>query len=275
MSFMEFVMLRSLALILVLGISACGLLPERTEDQQDWSANKFYSEAKNKLNEGSYTAAIKLYESLEARYPYGRIAQQAQLETAYAYYKNEEMALAITASDRFIKLHPNHMHVDYAYYIKGLASFNDNWGMMSFLMRGPLKQDMSERDSKASRESFENFKELVTRFPESKYTADARQRMAYLINAVAMSEIHAARYYMKRKAYIAAANRAQNAVKEYPRTPATEEALYIMVKAYEELEMYDLRDDAERVMRINFPESRFLMELPEVGGKAWWEFWKS
>ena len=141
-------------------------------------------------------------------------------------------------------------------------------------MKGPLKQDMSERDSKASRESFENFKELVTRFPESKYAVDARQRMAYLLNAVAMNEIHIARYYMKRKAYVAAANRAQNAVQEYPRTPATEEALYIMIKAYEALEMYDLRDDAERVMRINFPDSYFLSELPEVGAKAWWVFWK-
>jgi len=268
-------MLRSLTLILVLWLSACNLLPDRSaEDQQDWSANKFYSEAKDKLNEGNYAAAIKLYESLEARYPYGRIAQQAQLETAYAHYKNEEPASAIAAMDRFIKLHPNHPNVDYAYYIKGLSSFNDNWGMMSFLMKGPLKQDMSERDSKASRESFENFKELVTRFPESKYAVDSRQRMAHLLNVVAMSDVHIARYYMKRKAYIAAANRAQNAVREYPRTPATEEALYIMIKAYEALEMYDLRDDAERVMRINFPDSYFLIDLPEVGGKKWWEIWK-
>ena len=267
-------MLRRLALILVFGLSACGLLSDRQVDQQDWSANKFYSEAKEKLNEGNYTAAIKLYESLEARYPYGRIAQQAQLETAYAHYKNEEPASAITAADRFIKLHPNHANVDYAYYIKGLASFNDNWGMMGFLLKGPLRQDMSERDSKASQESFENFKELVARFPESKYAADAKQRMAYLVNAVAMSEIHIARYYMKRKAYIAAANRAQNAVKEYPRTPATEEALYIMVKAYEELELYDLRDDAERVMRLNFPDTHFLQELPEIDTKPWWKFLK-
>lgn len=268
-------MLRSLTLILVLWLSACGLLPDHNkEDTQDWSANKFYTEAKEKLNEGNYSAAIKLYESLEARYPYGRIAQQAQLETAYAYYKNEEPASAIAAAERFIKLHPNHINVDYAYYIKGLSSFNDNWGMMGFLLRGPLKQDMSERDSKASRESFENFKELVTRFPDSKYAKDASQRMAHLLNAVAMSEVHIARYYMKRKAYIAAANRAQNAVREYPRTPATEEALYIMVKAYEALEMYDLREDAERVLRINFPDSYFLAELPEIGGKAWWEIWK-
>lgn len=267
-------MLRSLTLILLLWLSACNLLPDRTEDQEDWSANKFYSEAKEKLNGGNYSAAIKLYESLEARYPYGRIAQQAQLETAYAHYKNEEPASAIAATDRFIKLHPNHVNVDYAYYIKGLSSFNDNWGMMAFLMKGPLKQDMSERDSKASNESFENFKELVTRFPESKYAPDARNRMAHLLNVVAMSEVHVARYYMKRKAYIAAANRAQNVIKEYPRTPATEEALYIMIRAYEALEMYDLRDDAERVMRINFSDSHFLEELPEVGGKAWWEFWK-
>lgn len=268
-------MLRSLAFFLVMGLSGCGLLPDRTEDQEDWSANKFYSEAKTKLNDGSYPAAIKLYESLESRYPYGRIAQQAQLEIAYAHYKNEEPASAIAAADRFIKLHPNHQHVDYAYYIKGLANFNDSWGMISFLMKGPLKQDMSERDPKASYESFEIFKELVTRFPESKYAVDARQRMAYLLNSLAMSEIHVARYYMKRKAYVAAANRAQNAVKEYPRTPATEEALYIMIRAYEALEMYDLRDDAERVMRINFPDSFFLAELPEVGGKAWWQFWKN
>ncbi len=266
--------MRCFALMLVFVLSACNLLPDRQTDQEDWSANKFYSEAKEKLNEGNYTAAIKLYESLEARYPYGRIAQQAQLETAYAHYKNEEPASAIAAADRFIKLHPNHDNVDYAYYIKGLASFNDNWGMMGFLLKGPFKQDMSERDSKASRESFENFKELVMRFPESKYAADARQRMAYLINAVAMGEIHVARYYMKRKAYIAAANRAQNAVKEYPRTPASEEALYIMVKAYEELELYDLRDDAERVMRLNFPDSHLLKELPEIGAKPWWQFWR-
>lgn len=250
-------------------------MSDRTDDQEDWSVNKFYSEAREKLDDGSYAAAIKLYETLESRYPYGRIAQQAQLEVAYAHYKNDEPASAIAAADRFIKLYPNHANVDYAYYIKGLANFNEGWGMLGFLLKGPFKQDMSERDPKASYESFEVFKELVARFPESKYAADSRQRMAYLLNLLAMGEIHTARYYMKRKAYIAAANRAQNAVKEYPPTPATEEALYIMIRAYEALEMYDLRDDAERVMRINFPNSIFLAELPDVGAKAWWEFWKN
>ncbi|MDH5481114.1 MAG: outer membrane protein assembly factor BamD [Nitrosomonas sp.] len=266
-------MLRLLALILVLWLTACGLLPEQKEDDQHWSAGKFYSEAKDKLSDGNYTAAIKLFESLEARFPYGRFAQQAQLETAYAYYKDQEPASAIAAADRFIRLHPNHKNVDYAYYIKGLSNFNDNWGIMSFMMKGILKQDMSERDPKASRESFENFRELVVRYPESKYAPDARQRMAHLLNMVAMNEVHVARYYMKRKAYIAAANRAQYAVKEYPLTPAAEEALYIMMQAYQKLEMYDLRDDAERVLRKNFSNSEFLEPVQENSGRAWWVFW--
>ncbi len=265
-------MLRCFTLILVLILSACGLFPKQDEPDHNWSAGKFYSEAKDKLNDGNYTAAIQLFESLEARYPYGRFAQQAQLETAYAYYKDQEPASAIAAADRFIKLHPNHPNVDYAYYIKGLSNFNDNWGIMSFMMQGMLKQDMSERDSKASRESFENFRELVARFPDSKYASDARQRMAHLLNVVAMNEVHVARYYMNRQAYIAAANRAQFAVKEYPMTPATEEALFIMTQAYGILGMHDLRDDAERVLRRNFPDSEFLNNEEEVGTKSWWGF---
>ncbi|SFP73473.1 Beta-barrel assembly machine subunit BamD [Nitrosomonas cryotolerans] len=266
-------MLRSLILFLALLLAACGLLPERQEETKNWSASKFYTEAKEELNSGNYGAAIKLFESLEARYPYGRFSQQAQLEIAYAYYKDQEQASAIIAADRFIKLHPNHVNVDYAYYLKGLANFNDNWGILGIVMQNILKQDMSERDSKASRESFENFSELVVRFPDSKYAPDAIQRMAHLVNVVAMSEVYVARYYMKRKAYVAAVNRAQFALKEYPRTPAAEEILFIMMKAYEALEMTDLRDDAERVLRRNFPDSTYLTHPVEIGGRPWWKFW--
>ena len=246
-------------------------MPEQKEETKDWSAQKFYTEAKEKLSDGNYSAAITLFESLEARFPYGRFAQQAQLETAYAYYKDQEQASAIAAADRFIKLHPNHANVDYAYYLKGLANFNDNWGIMSYVMQGVLKQDMSERDSKASRESFEHFRILVTRYPDSKYAPDARQRMAHLINVVAMSEIYVARYYMKRKAYIAAANRAQFALREYPTTPATEEALFIMVKAYDMLGLDDLRDDAERVLQQNFPDSSHLASYHPIEDVPWWK----
>jgi outer membrane protein assembly factor BamD len=266
-------MSRSLALFLVLLLSACGLLSKDVKDSKNWSASKYYSEAKSELNEGNYGGAIKLFEALEARYPYGRFAQQAQLEVAYAYYKDGEQATAIAAADRFIKLHPNHTNVDYAYYLKGLSNFNDDLGLMGIVSEKILNQDMSERDPKASRESFENFKELVSRYPKSKYAADAVQRMKHLVNVVALNEVQVARYYMKRGGYVAAANRAQYALKEYPQTPATEEALFIMMKAYDALGMTDLRDDARRVMKKNFPDSRFFADSTGESGEPWWRFW--
>ena len=225
------------------------------------------------MTNGNYAAAIKLFEGLEARYPYGRYAQQAQLEIGYAHYKDGEQAAAIAAADRFIKLHPNHTNVDYAYYLKGLANFNVDLGLMGVVSEKILNQDMSERDPKASRESFENFRELVTRFPKSKYAPDAVQRMKHLVNVVALNEVQVARYYMRRGGYVAAANRAQYTLKEYPQTPATEEALFIMIKAYDALGMTDLRDDAERVMRKNFPNSRFFPDSTAASGESWWKFW--
>jgi len=220
------------------------------------------------MSSRAWDRAIKLLEKLEARYPYGRFAQQAQLDVAYAYWKSGERASAIAAADRFIKLYPNHANVDYAYYLKGLVNFNENTGILSILDN----PDMTERDSKGSRESFEAFKELVNRFPDSKYTEDARGRMRYLVNSLAQYEVHVARYYMKRGAYVAAANRAQFAVQSYPQAPALEEAVFIMVKAYDALGMADLRDAADRVMRKNFPESRYL--TGKVTRDApWWKLW--
>ena len=258
----------SLALILLLCVSACGLLPEQIDETKNWSAEKIYTTAKEKLDAGQYEAAIKMYEKLEARYPYGRFAQQAQLEVAYAYYKDREIASAITASERFIKLHPNHPNVDYAYFLRGLANFNDDLGLLGSY----AGQDMSERDPKAAREAFNAFKDLVTRFPNSKYAADSVQRLNYLVNTLALNEIHVARYYMKRSAYVAAANRAQYALKTYPQATANEEGLLIMVQAYDKLGLTDLRNDAERVMKTNFPNSKFL--TGKVGAAApWWQVW--
>lgn len=247
-------------------------MPKKTVDDKNWTAQKFYAEAKSEMNDGNYTGAIKLLESLEARYPYGKYAQQAQLEVAYAQYKDGQKAAAIAAADRFIKMHPNHENVDYAYYIKGLSNFNDNLGMMGMALDIIYKQSMSERDPQASRESFDIFKDLVARFPDSKYTPDSIQRLKFLVNSIAMGEIHVARYYIKRKAYIAAINRAQTTLKEFPRTPATEEALYIMAKSYDALGMTDLRDDTERILRQNFPESEFLSGT-DIYKTAWWRFW--
>lgn len=253
--------------------SACGLLPEKKVVDNKQSPNNLYAEAKSELNSGNYAAAVKLFEALEATYPYGQFAQQAQLEIAYAYYKDQENVSAIAAADRFIQLYPQNRNVDYAYYIKGLANFNDNRGILGYITTKLINQDMSERDAKASRESFETFKQLVTRFPDSKYTPDALKRMAFLVNTLATGEIYVARYYMKRKAYVAAARRAQFILQEYPQTPATEEALYIMAHAYNELGLADLRDDAEKVMRKNFPESSYLSDSEPLGERRWWKVW--
>ena len=265
--------MRSLAVIAALFLAAllggCGLLPEVKDETVGWSANKLYAEAKEAMNEGSYEKAVQYFEKLESRYPYGRFAQQAQLELGYVYWKGNEPGSALAACDRFIKLHPNHPNVDYAYYLKGLINFNEDLGLLGQISQ----QDMTERDPKGARESFDAFRELVTRFPESKYTPDATLRMTYLVNALARLEVHVARYYMKRGAYVAAVNRAQYAVKAYPDVPATEEALFIMVKAYDLLGMNDLRDDAERVMRKNFPNSVYYTRgLGEAKG-PWWKLW--
>jgi len=246
-------MKRSLAVILALLLCACGLLPEVKDETAGWSAEKLYLEAKDEIARGGYTNAIKYLEKLEARYPYGRYAQQAQVELAYVYYKDGDQASAISACDRFIKLHPNHPNVDYIYYLKGLVNFNEDLGLLGKISR----QDLTERDPKAARESFDAFKELATRYPDSKYTPDGIARMKYLVNALASHEVHVARYYMKRGGYVAAANRAQYALLNYAQAPAVEEALFVMVKAYDAMGMTDLRDDADRVMHKSFPDSDY------------------
>ena len=245
------------------------MLPTEKDETQGWSAQKLYGEAKDAMSSRAWDRAIKYLEKLEARYPYGRFAQQAQLDVAYAYWKHGERASAIAAADRFIKLYPNHDNVDYAYYLKGLVNFNENSGIFSVID----SPDMSERDSKGTREAFESFKELVTRFPDSKYSEDASSRMRYLVNTLAQYEVHVARYYMKRGAFVAAANRAQFAVQSYPQAPALEEAVFIMVKAYDSLGMNDLRDAADRVMRKNFPESRYLTGKGGDRKAPWWKLW--
>jgi outer membrane protein assembly factor BamD len=266
-------MKRSLAAILsvLLGfaLASCAWLKDDYDETKGWSAAKLYSEAKSNLRDRNYEEAIKYYQKLEARYPYGRFAQQAQIEVAYAHYKDGEPALALAAADRFIKLHPNHPNVDYLYYLKGLANFNEDLGIMGFLGN----QDLTERDPKAASEAFDAFKELVSRFPDSKYTPDGLLRMSYLVHALGAHEVHVARYYLKRGAHVAAANRAQFALKTYPQAPANEEGLMILVKAYDALGLKELRDDAERVMVRNFPNSPYLKGRSPTSTARWWELW--
>jgi outer membrane protein assembly factor BamD len=260
-------LLLALAALLLAG---CGVFSGKEDDETiGWSAQRLYGEAKDAMSSKEWVKAIKYFEKLEARYPYGRFAQQAQLEVAYCHFKDSERASAIAAADRFIKLYPNHQNIDYAYYLKGLINFNDLSGFMTFL----TTPDMTDRDPKSTREAFEAFKEVVTRYPESKYAPDSAARMRYLVNALASHEVHVARYYMKRTAYVAAANRAQYAIQHYPQAPAVEEAVYILVRAYDALGMIELRDAADRVMQKNFPNSAYLKGGVRKGDVPWWRLW--
>ena len=255
-----------LAAALLLG-AGCSSTPY--DETANWSAQELFEAAKEARDSKDYAQAIQYFEKLEARYPYGRYAQQAQLEVAYAQWKDGERALAVAAIDRFLKLHPNHPNVDYAYYLKGLINFNDNLGIFTWL----ASPDMSDRDPKSTREAFDAFREVVTRFPESRYAEDSASRMRYLVNALAQHEVHVARYYMKRGAFLAAANRAQTAIQRYPRAPATEEAVFVLVRAYDELGMEKLRDDAARVMQTNFPDSKYLKPGGARKDVPWWRLW--
>lgn len=237
------------------------------ERDKDPGVAKMYQEAKDDLESGNFERAVKDYEALEARYPYGPYAQQAELEMAYAQYKQGESANAVATADRFIKAHPNHVNIDYAYYVKGLANFKDDFGYFSSISG----QDLSERDQKAARESFDTFKELITRYPLSRYAEDSGKRMVYLQNNMANHEVHVADYYYRRGAWLAAANRAQVVVKDFPRAPATEKALYLMVRSYEKLGLDDLAHDALGVLQKNFPQSPLISDAQAPS--SWWEFW--
>ena len=248
-------------------LAGCSAIPE--DKTASWSPNKLYAEAKDELSAGAYDKAITLFEKLEGRAAGTPLAQQAQLDKAYANYKTGEAAQAIVTLDRFIKLHPASPALDYALYLKGIINFNDDLGMFSAVTR----QDLAERDQKAAKESFESFKELVTRFPASRYTPDAGLRMTYIVNSLAQYEVHVARYYYGRGAYVAAINRAQVVVSDYQGMSALEEALFIIVKSYDMLGMTQLRDDAKRVLEKNYPQSEFLASGFKTNSEPWWKFW--
>ena len=249
-------------------IAGCGFFGDKLDPKKNWSVEEFYKNAREELDAGNYAGAVKSYEALEAKYPFGRYAQQAQIDIAYAYYKDGETAQAVSAADRFLKLHPNHPNADYALYIKALAYFKPDLGIFGEF----LNLDPSERDPKALRESFEVFKELITRFPDSRYTADSLSRMSYLVNALAKHDVAVARYYLGRGAPLAAANRAQNVFQRYPQAPANEEALVISVQAYEQMGMPELASTSRRVLEKNFPNNNMVSKTPATG-KAWWKLW--
>ncbi len=268
---------RKTILVLFIGASASALLLSgcagsdgQKDDTDIWSETKLYSEANEKLNDADYAKCGKYFDKLEGRFPFGPYSQQAQINAAYCYWKAQEQTQALVAIDRFIKLHQGSPNLDYAYYLKGMISFNDDLGWLGKF----TGQDLSERDPKAAKEAFESFKVVVDRFPDSKYAPDSLDRMRYIVNSLAEADVIVARFYYQRGAYLASANRAQLVIRDYDRAPAVEEALYILVKSYDKLGMTDLSDDAMRVFALNFPDSGMMVTGQRVQKeRRWWQIW--
>jgi outer membrane protein assembly factor BamD len=240
--------LRLIPLLVVLFTLGCASSPD--DEFANMTAQELYDKAKDSLTSGDYETAINTFEQLEARYPFGKYAQQAQLEIAYAYYKFDEPDSCIATADRFIRNNPGNPNLDYAYYIKGLANYTRGSQIMDRLS----SREPSDRDTRALRDSFNDFTQLVKKFPDSRYTQDATQRLVFLHNMLAKYEINVAEYYMRRGAYVAAANRAKYVIENYQRTPAAQEALKVLARAYTKMGMKDLSDDVERVRRLNQPQ---------------------
>jgi outer membrane protein assembly factor BamD len=257
-----------MAIPLVLTLFLTGCADSNYDPTKDWTNERLYSEAREEMTAGMYDKAIGMFEKLEGRAAGTPLAQQAQLDKAWAQYKTNEPAQAVATLERFIKLHPASPALDYALYLKGLVNFNDTLGLFSSF----ADQDIAERDPKQAKESFEAFRELVARFPDSKYSADARLRMAFIRNSLARSDVHVAKYYYQRGAYVAAINRAQNTVQEFRDVPAVEEALIVMIQSYDKLGLTQLRDDTRRVLEKTYPDSSFIRP-PAATKKSWWKFW--
>lgn len=240
------------------------MFPAEEDETRGWSANKLYSAAKDAMKGGDFETAIRYYESLEAQYPFGPYAMQAQLDLAYAYYQYDEPESALAAADRFLKLHPQDPSAAYAWYLRGIVNFNANTGLFERF----LPTDPSQRDPGAAREAFQDFKQVVERFPDSEYARDARARMLFLRNNLARHELHVALYYMDRGAYLAAANRAMYVVENYQRSPVMKEALLTMIAAYDRLGMDDLAADARRILAYNEERGAFV-EAPSDEDASW------
>ena len=254
------------AMATVVLLAGCGTT---FDESATWTPERLLDEAKEDMRSGNYERAAKLLERLEGRAAGTIVSQQAQLDRAWIMYRTGERAQALSILERFIRLHPTSPALDYALYLQGLANFNENLGFLSGLSR----QDLSERDQQAARESYQSFKRLVEQYPNSRYAEDSRQRMNYIVNSLAAYEVHVARYYYRRGAYVAAVNRAQQAVQDFQQSPTTEEALYLMVQSYDRLGLEQLRDDTLRVLKQNFPDSAFLRDGLRTRERSWWQLW--
>lgn len=256
----------ALALIAVVLIAGCGSIKGETDPTAGWSAERLYQDARTEISAGNWKDARTRLEAVEARYPFGGYAQQSLIDQAYVNWKDDEPEQALAAIDRFQQQYPNHPGTDYMLYLKGLITFTPPSASFTKFTR----QDPSERDPKGLRESYESFNELIKRYPDSRYTADAKKRVTWLVSTIAQNEVHVAQYYYERGAYVAAVNRAQTVITDFQGVPIAEKALYIIYLSYDKLGLTELRDDAKRVLDQNFPNSKYYEQgLDEPGGSYW------
>lgn len=239
-----------LPLLVIISLSGCSYFQrEDAQAEADWTVERIYAEANAALNIGDYTKAVQYYDQLEARFPFGEYAQQALLESAFAHYKKRDSEIALATIDRFIRVYPLNPNMDYAIYLRGLINFHRGMGFLDQY----IPRDETQRDPAGSRDALRDFTNLVSRYPTSRYSEDATQRIVYLRNRLAQHEIHVAQYYMRRTSYLAALNRAKYVVENFPRTTAMPEALVIMAKAYKIMDFNDLAEDTLRVLELNYP----------------------
>lgn len=253
------------ATFMLAALAACSSVKNEVDPTTGWTADRLYQDARAEMNAGNWKAARTRLEAIESRYPFGTYAQQSLIDQAYINWKDEEPAQALAAIDRFQKQYPSHPGSDYMLYLKGLISFTPPSAALSKITR----QDPSERDPKGLRESYEAFHELLQRYPDSKYAADAAKRQTWLVSTIAQNEVHIAEYYYKRGAYVAAVNRAQTVVTDFKGVPIVERALYIAYLSFDKLGNTELRDDTERVLRANFPNTVYF----DQGLKAQVNYW--
>lgn len=259
--------LSALLLVFALGLSGCSSFGEDEYDETaGWSVERLYQDGKEEMNAGNWSTAAERFTAVEARYPFGPFAQQSLINLAYVQWKQDEPEMALATISRFQRQYPNHPGSDYMLFLRGLILFTPPSSRLAFL----TQQDPAERDPRALRESFAAFEELITRYPQSRYAADARQRMSWLVNTMAEHQLHTARFYYEREGYVAAINRAQAVLTDYEGVPATEEALYIIMMSYQKLDMPDMSKDAERVLLANFPNTELIAKGLPKPTYSWW-----
>ena len=238
-------------------VSVAGCSSSNNEEKAvlaNMGAQQLYDRAKESMEVGNFSAAAQTLSALDSRYPFGPLSHQVQLDLIYSYYKSGKIEETLATIDRFVRLNPNHSDVDYAYYMRGLTNMESD----SNLFQELLNIDRTDRDPSKSREAFEDFRRLIQQYPDSKYAADAKQRMVHIKDRLARYEIAIARFYMRREAYVAAANRGRYVIEHFPDSTQVQQALEIMVSSYEQLGLDELKNNAMKTLKLNYPGSEFI-----------------